>query len=52
MEDHGGELILEDRAAGGAVVRLTFAVDGPHDNDEGGGSREQESIMEATADGV
>ncbi len=52
MEDHGGELILEDRAAGGAVVRLTFAVDGPHDNDEGGGSREQESIMEAPADGV
>ena len=52
MEDHGGELILQDRAEGGALVRLTFTAEGPHDDDEGVGSREQALIVEAATDGV
>ncbi len=52
MEDHGGELTLHDVADGGAVVRLTFAVDGLYGVDEESGSPDRNSIVEAAADGV
>jgi two-component system nitrogen regulation sensor histidine kinase NtrY len=27
MEDHGGDILLEDRPGGGAIIRLIFAAD-------------------------
>jgi len=51
MEDHHGELILEDRADGGAVARLVFpAADG---GEQAGGDRTEDAAGAApvTADG-
>jgi len=36
MEDHGGDLILDDRAGGGAVARLVFQLGAVAEADDGG----------------
>jgi two-component system nitrogen regulation sensor histidine kinase NtrY len=35
MEDHGGELVLEDRSGGGTRVSLVFAATAPDDTSQG-----------------
>ncbi|MEX2009797.1 MAG: PAS domain-containing sensor histidine kinase, partial [Dongiaceae bacterium] len=35
MEDHGGDLILDDRAGGGAAARLVFHLDAVDESDDG-----------------
>jgi two-component system nitrogen regulation sensor histidine kinase NtrY len=44
MEDHGGELTLEDRPEGGAKISLIFRVSGPR----GAGSREEQEEQSDT----
>jgi hypothetical protein len=36
MEDHGGDLILDDRAGGGAIGRLVFQLGAVAEADDSG----------------
>lgn len=49
MEDHRGELVLEDREGGGARVRLIFTADAFADDEEGEG--ESPTVEPAAAHG-
>lgn len=49
MEDHGGELILEDRKSGGARVRLIFAAIDPPQSARNNGSETAEEAQSGPA---